>query len=235
MKKRYERVFEICVCAVAALIGFGIGKVVDVWQDKETPREQRWEDKVPEPAKSGLLDKKQCWLCGDSNRSLMGYFRKFDDLGVICVNNWYVLDMNIRNQDEYEGLDGGTRSGFTGTGEGGCSFSTEQTPSRGISKVSITQGEDGIFDVRKVKDNLCQTCLDKLLETMETYGAEDEEAAPKDLCLVDFQTLELYPLQEHNRSYFIRDYYVQIENGDEKTEVFAFYAPELKNGEKPGE
>lgn len=70
---------------------------------------------------------------------------------------------------------------------------------------------------------------------METYGEESEPARPRDLCMVDFQTLELYPLQEHNISYFIRDYYIQVDSRDDELEVEAIYTPMLENGVKPGE
>ena len=39
----------------------------------------------------------------------MSMFRGRDDLGVICVNDWYVMDMQIRNLD---GMGGGG-SGWT--------------------------------------------------------------------------------------------------------------------------
>ena len=43
--------------------------------------------KKPESVKSKLKDPDKCYLCGYDNRSLMGLFRKYDDLGIICVNN----------------------------------------------------------------------------------------------------------------------------------------------------
>ena len=183
-----KRAIGILICTFGILLGVAIGSTA---VSDETPVKitQQWESgKQPKPVKSKLGDVKKCWLCGDSNRSLMGYFRKFDDLGIICVNNWYVLNMKVHSR------------------------------------------EDGIFDVKKVQGHLCQTCLDKLLATMETYG---EEGEPCDLCLVDFQTLELYPLQEHNVSCFIRDYYVEIDADREKTKVLAFYAPKLEDAERP--
>ncbi len=80
---------------------------------------------------------------------------------------------------------------------------------------------------------MCQTCLDKLLEVMESYGEERKESRAKDVCLVDFQTLELYSLQEHYISHYIRDYYVQIDGRDgEELEVIGIYAPVLENGER---
>ena len=147
----------------------------------------------------------------------MDYFRKFDDLGVICTNHWYVMDMHIRNHDEdgnLTGPQGNGHMGYTGTGEGGCFFHTEQMSDYGISEVSVDYGEDSIFDVKK---------------------EETQKPKPRDLVLVDFQTLELYAIQEHNAGYFIRDYYVEIESEEDGVEVKAFYCPKLNNGKKDGE
>jgi len=39
-------------------------------------------------------------LCGDSNQSFVGYYRKFDKIGVISLNDWYVLPFQLKNYDE---------------------------------------------------------------------------------------------------------------------------------------
>ena len=36
--------------------------------------------------KSKLKNLEECYLCGNSNRSLMGYYRKFDTVGIIGLN-----------------------------------------------------------------------------------------------------------------------------------------------------
>ena len=208
------------------LIGLGISRL-DLTGYLEKTQEQEYhpvERKVTELVESKLKDPKQCWLCGSHERSMMGYFRKFDDLGVICTNQWYVMDMHIRNHDEdgnLTGPQGNGHIGYTGTGEGGCFFHTEQMSDYGISEVSVDYGEDSIFDVKKVQNHLCQECLDKLVESMEVFCEETQKPKPRDLVLVDFQTLELYALQEHNTGYFIRDYYVEIESEEDRVEVKA--------------
>ena len=71
---------------------------------------------------------------------------------------------------------------------------------------------------------------------MEVYGPEDEPARPRDLCLVVFQTLELYSLQGDYISYYVRDYYVQVDDSKEdEVKISAFYAPVLENGHKAEE
>lgn len=206
------------VTSIGSLCGL-LGKA-ETRQPAEKSAESAYRE--PETAVSKLIDKDGCYLCGNAEKSLMGYFRQFDDLGIISLNQWYVLDMGILpHEGEEEFASGGTRTAMTGTGEGGDFFYSSQIPSRGISNVEISYGEDSIFDVDRVREILCQKCLDKLLEVMDTYEGE-----PRDLCLVDFQTLELYSLQGHYRSHYIRDYYVRLDETEDGLEVEAVYAPE---------
>ena len=118
MKKGYV---GLLACASGILIGLGISRL-DLTGYLEKTQEQEYhpvERKVPESVESKLKDPKQCWLCGSDERSMMDYFRKFDDLGVICTNHWYVMDMHIRNHDEdgnLTGPQGNGHMGYTGTG-----------------------------------------------------------------------------------------------------------------------
>ena len=119
MKKGYV---GLLACASGILIGLGISRL-DLTGYLEKTQEQEYhpvERKVPESVESKLKDPKQCWLCGSDERSMMDYFRKFDDLGVICTNHWYVMDMHIRNHDEdgnLTGPQGNGHMGYTGTGQ----------------------------------------------------------------------------------------------------------------------
>ena len=210
-RMRKELVWGAGILAALLLFSTAFGKMEDTadmpQQEEFTPMEFK---ELP-AVQSELSDPEGCYLCGTAKERLMGYFRQFDDLGVICVNQWYVLDMGILGQDMPDGEKNGTRTAMTGTGEGGDFFSSTQIPSRGISTVEVRYGEDSILDVQKAKTILCQKCLDRLLSVMETYGPEGEEPKPRNLCLVDFQTLELYCLQEQYASYYIRDYYVRLD------------------------
>ena len=239
--KKCVIIFVLCV--ISCGIGVGIGHGAFHASEKGGNNKKRlitdqnrgeWGEIKHDSVKSKLADKGKCWLCGNDNHSLMGYFRKFDDIGIICTNSWYVLDFKVVNHDE-EGnrinADGG-RLGWVANGKEECSFETDQMQDRGISDVKVEYGSKSYFDASKIKNHLCQGCLDKVLNVMETYGYKDEAAKPRDICLVDFQTLELYPVQEHNLSYFIRDYLVQIDNHKEKTEVQVIYAPVLDQGNR---
>ena len=232
---RNRRIFGIRV--VYFIAGMCVGGFLTGFKMQDIPAEgqetgKTWERQEQSPADSALDDLAECYLCGNHNRSLMSMFRGRDDLGVICVNDWYVMDMQIRNLD---GMGGGG-SGRTVGAEEACSFQTDRNPERGISEVTVEYGANSIFDVKKVQNHLCQTCLDKLLDVMDCYGYEGEESGARDICLVDFQTLELYSLQEHYISHYIRDYYVQVDGQDGKElEVTGIYTPVLVNGERAAE
>ena len=73
--------------------------------------------------------------------------------------------------------------------------------------------------------NLCQECLDKVAVSLEgwKWKGEKKEAVP--LCLVDFETLEIYPVQNSYSAYFIRDYWVEIEFDENQIEIKTFYLP----------
>ena len=174
--------------------------------------------------KSALDNKEECCLCGSNSRSLMGMYRGKDDLGIISLNNWYVLDMGVGKAED-ETMSGQNSSRITATGEGGCIFHVDQNHARRISEVQIEYGEEDYFDVDKVRGYLCQTCLDKLIDVIDVYG---DSECPVGLCMIDFQTQELYSLQEQYASYYIRDYYVRLDQTVEGMEIEAVYAPESR-------
>lgn len=202
-------------------------------QGKSAEKEHvNYEHKVQLPAVSGLDDAAECYLCGNSARSLVGHYRGKDDLGIICLNQWYVVGLGVRS---FEGQGDpirerkNQRTSMFGTGKGGDFFRISQDTNRGISEIEIDYGENSIFNLKAVSGHLCQECLDKLLDVMDCYGPVGEDTQPRDLCIIDFQTMELYTLQAHNRMYFIRDYYVQIAMDDSGAEVNVFYMPVLGN------
>lgn len=175
-----------------------------------------------ESVRSTLGNKEECCLCGSNSRSLMGLYRGKDELGIISLNNWYVLDMGIGKGAE-ESMDCQNSLRITTTGEDGCRFCVDQNYARRISEVKIEYGEKSYFDLNRVRGYLCQACLDNLLVVMDVCG--DKMECPIGLCMIDFQTQKLYSLQDQHLAYYIRDYYVKIESGEEKV-VTAVYAPE---------
>lgn len=173
---------------------------------------------------SKLENEEECYLCGNSAKSLMGYYRKFDTVGIIGLNEWYVLDLRLKEYDS-EGNPTNDSSG-TSTSFGntfGMDYCVDAVPSRGMSNATI-ESSNVSFDKSVIESNLCQKCLDKVTASLEGYYEEGkEEYLP--FCLVDFKTLDIYPIQKMNRAYSVRDYWVELDYNDSEIEVDVYYLP----------
>lgn len=177
---------------------------------------------------SQLKNIEECYLCGNSNQSLMGYYRKFDTIGIIGLNEWHVLDLRLKEYDENGNeITQNEHSGTLFGNSQGVDYYINSMPSRGMATATFSS-DNGMFDETIICENLCQKCLDKVAETLETYCevGTQEEYIP--FCVVDFETLKLYPLQKQNRGYFVRDYWVDIEQKEEEIEVQVFYLPRYR-------
>ena len=176
---------------------------------------------------SELQDVEECYLCGNSNQSLMGYYRKFDTIGLISLNDWYVLDFPLKNYDgEGKEIVGKNTDNMTSGNTGEIMYSCDGTVSRGMAAIKVTLPEDYKLNTGTLTQNLCQVCLDKVTASLKYWKKENEKKEAIPLCLVDFDTLEIYPLQETYPAYFIRDYWIEMEFGENEMEVEAFYLPE---------
>lgn len=223
--KRYR--ITIIIGSLTFLAGLAIGLCVPAMRASNLQMDSRESEQcqvAQDVVKSTLDNKEECCLCGSNSRSLMGMYRGKDDLGIISLNNWYVLDMGV-GKDADGIVDGQNSSRITATEEDGCIYHVDQNHARRISEVRIEYGEENYFDVDKVRGYLCQTCLDKLLDVIDVNG---DSEGPVGLCMIDFQTQELYSLQEQYVTYYIRDYYVRLDQTEDGVEIEVVYAPEQK-------
>lgn len=177
---------------------------------------------------SELENKDDCYLCGSSNASEMDYYAKFDTIGVIGLNQWVVMDLRLKEYDSEGNVVEKEGSSSSISSMQGVEYDIESIPSRGKSSATI-KSTDGMFNETVVKNHLCQTCLDRVTKTLSRDTIKGkEEYIP--FCVLDFETLELYPIQQSGHSYFVRDYWVQVEGVDNEIEIEAFYLPEQSQG-----
>ena len=96
-----------------------------------------------------------------------------------------------------------------------------------MANVSISLPEDYRLNEDFLENNLCSNCLSKVAETLEHSYFENEKSDTIPLCVIDFETLELYSMQNHHKAYFVRDYWVELDF-DEENEInlSAYYLPE---------
>lgn len=173
---------------------------------------------------SELDNTDECYLCGSSDASMMDYYKKFDTIGIIGLNQWEVIDLRLKEYDSegnYIEKEGTTSCQSSSQG---VETDIDATPSRGMASATV-KSIDGMFDESTVREYLCQNCLDKVVATLERETVNGEkEFLP--FCIVDFKTLELYPVQKAGQSYFVRDYWVQIESSNDTADIEVFYLPE---------
>lgn len=176
---------------------------------------------------SSLKNAEGCFLCGNNNQSLMDYYRKFDTIGVISLNDWYILDFRLKDYDENgeEVIQEESGTSMTSGNTGEICYMSHGSPSRGMASIDITLPDDYRLDIEFIQNNLCQGCLDKVTESLHYSKWKNEKKEVIPLCLVDFKTSEIYSLQDWYRGCSMRDYWVEIEPDENRIEVSAFYLP----------
>lgn len=176
------------------------------------------------------VKKKDCCICGDNEKSLMSYYRKIDSVGVVCLNTMNISNTNVRiyddNGNEIIHSDSMNHL-FNSYGEKECSFSIAGCSNRGYAHVTLTYGEESVLNWEKIKTYLCQDCLDKVVDMYNNeMDSNGEDKRFPDVCLIDFQTNELYTLGKKYGGYMIRDYYIDIDHREDHDDLLIFYAPE---------
>jgi hypothetical protein len=173
---------------------------------------------------SRLDNQGECYLCGSSNESMLDYYKKCDTIGIIGLNQWYILDLRLKEYDSKGNVIEKEGSSSTYGNTQGMDYYVNATPSRGMANATI-KSTDGMLDDTMIRQHLCQQCLDKVTNTFVGNVEETQRALP--FCVVDFKTLELYPVQRGERRCFVRDYWVQIEECNDEIEIEVFYLPKL--------
>ena len=155
--------------------------------------------------RSSLENTSECYLCGNAEESLMSYFRNFDTIGLISLNDWYVIDFPLKNYDENGNeVESATSTSFLSGNTGEISYSSDGTPSRGLASIDVTLPENYEIDTNMLENHLCQNCLSKVaasLEYRKTDGENKEASLICDFCPSDqgfaYSFLQIPPHDGH--------------------------------------
>ncbi len=145
-------------------------------------RSSKRESMPYEQLTSRLWNEKKCYLCGKNKKSLMGYYRKFDTLGVICLCDWYVLDLGLHENDDHISF------GMINVGD--ISIMESSLPDKRMATMDINIPQDRRPDIEMLQKNLCQDCLDDVIDTLQ-ISDNNYETAVYPLCLVNLKTLDV--------------------------------------------
>lgn len=226
-KKDYYQIKKVHLWIAAGIV-LCLFLLVNFKQDIYNRWEHSQKRKITpfEQLDSKLQNKKKCYLCGKNKKSLMGYYRKFDTIGVICLCEWYVTDFGLHESIEQKIMpDDKPHVSFGITNAGALSVMKLSSPNRGMAEIDISLPQNYGPDIEMLQENLCQGCLDNVIDTLDVSKGEYETKQAYPLCLVDFQTLEVYPLQDWHTGCSIRDYWVEMEYAEDSVIVKAFYLP----------
>ena len=235
--KKYYRIradylWGIIICVIAITAAF-IHLTFNHRQTKETsiPEKQIEQTDVTfDNLHSVLKNREDCYLCGNAEESLMEYYRKFDTIGIISLNDWYVIDFPLKNYDENgKEIQANTSASFLSETTEEIRYSADGTPSHGIASIDVTLPKNYRLNTDMLEKHLCPNCLEKVTDSLEYRKEAGESTDAIPLCIVDFKTLEVYSLQKHWKSYFVRDYYVEVNSEDNSVKIKAFYLPEHSN------
>ena len=218
-------IFLLTVLSAAEL--YGILKYFRQNRTEAAPEEGQMRVEVTyDGGRSRLDDTNQCHLCGDSSR--IRCESGFDAIGVISLNDWSVIDFQLRKYDtEGNDVTDDRASGILYGNTEALSWLSSGDPSRGMARISMTLPEDARADEDGICRSLCQPCLDKVTASLSIWKSEKEDKEALPLCLVDFQDLELYPIQDWYRGYFIRDYWMEMDFEQSSVSVKAYFLPVL--------
>lgn len=230
IKIRKDILWKVCaVLIIVILAGFLVFQIcnrIDKSKSSEyTPVE--YVDVTYEHLTSGLSDSSTCFICGNHAMSLMPYYRKFDTIGIISLTEWYVIDLGLKEYDEVgKEMPDQNGTSMRNTNLETIKFSINSTPSRGMASVEITPADGCHLSTKELEQNLCIDCLPKVTEVLEhSYRKDGEKKETIPLILIDFETLDVYSMQDYYRGYFVRDYWVELDFVDNKIEVDAYYLP----------
>ena len=104
-EKRYYKIradifWMLVICVVALVVAKNYGKIrLPKKENNETDTVKNWQqtEETTLALLSKLEDNKQCYLCGNSDYSMMDYYRRFDTIGLISLNDWHVLDFQLKH------------------------------------------------------------------------------------------------------------------------------------------
>lgn len=223
----------LLMAAVITMSGCAVSEGAEAVDTKEGKTVAVKEEEEFSTHVTSKVKQEDCCICGENEQSLMSYYRKSGMIGLVCLNTMNIsnLDTRMYSDDGTELIDDGEHISMTtsGHGEGECCFSLSGMPNRGILEGQVHYGEKSKPDFDKIKKYLCQECLDKVTEMYdEEMNWGDGDGRFPEVCLVDFQTNELYPLGEHHIGYWIRDFWIHIDHKEDRDNVMAIYAPKGK-------
>lgn len=119
----------------------------------------------------------------------MSYNKNFDTIGLISLNDWYVIDFPLKNYDENGNeIESAASTSFLSGNTGEIAYSSDGTPSRGMASIDVTLPINYEVDTNMLEKHLCQNCLNKVAASLE-YRKSNSERKEAILCALSISKL----------------------------------------------
>lgn len=154
----------------------------------------------------------ECFLCGTINDSIIASYWGEDNVGIINLNTFELLRLEINRYDDYGQLIG-KAAGYmqsSGMSDDGSYVHAWTYPDNGYASVQISNVEYAI-DADVIQNHLCQTCLDTI---NDIYFSGNP---PAEYAIVSFEDRTIRPLIECYTWFSTGEYGINCEfkeNGD---------------------
>ena len=228
-----KRLIILLLAGCMVLSGCGAKEDSEIQQHDNVGEKEEFRIEV-----ESKIDQKECFLCGEAEDSLMGYYSKKESIGIVHLNSLHISETRVRDFDD----DGnelfqqkGSSTMRNSFGDGYGSVTINGNPNRGYTNVDVSMSDKDEVNFDLLEDRLCQNCLDTLAEFYEDQinSGDSENNGCSGYCLIDFQTKELHRLSEPFSGYTMGDYYVKYDIWKEgggsdwhRISVFIAYLPE---------
>lgn len=171
---------------------------------------------------SKLERDEDCYLCGENDYNFTREYQNAETIGVISLNDWYVLDFPVSSSSETENEERSDSCLLLGkTGE--MRYSVRSSFAGAKTSVEIMFPDKCKLKMEPVREHLCQSCLDKVSASLEFQKWKNEKKEAIPICLVDFKTLDIYSLQEWNISCKIRNCLVEMNREGNKMIINLYF------------
>lgn len=169
-------------------------------------------------AVSQITSANDCFLCGNNGHNLKPNDSSNADIGLLGLNSFTCIDLSDFTDDQTSTLTGP----FLDSNE----LSILRNYSRKYTNVEVKYNGSSLIDYTGLSQKFCQDCLNKVL-ALDNNPLNIERH--RSLVLIDYRTLELYPVNPEHLQYFIQDYVVNVTYIEQRNimRLLVFYAPAL--------
>lgn len=167
------------------------------------------------------IAKEGCYLCGNNPESELTMYWGHNNLGIVNVNSFDVVELEINRYDnkgnQIMEATGAMKMGLVDIG--GIRFSCRSDPDRSLASASFKhEGEE--IDEQKISSFLCQECLEAFTEQ---YVIEDVISP---IAIVNFSDRTLTPLRITCTGFAHADYLAHIDfEEDGSIDMYFVYSP----------